>query len=97
MTGYSLYWNISKRMVAVFIAQALSVIGAGSLVGIDVIQSSLLAGLLGVANVLEILARKYLNDGRLTKEEIDMAFGVLDSKTHNDMNGKDTTEITDEY
>ena len=76
-------------MVAVFIAQALSVIGAGSLVGIDVIQSSLLAGLLGVANVLEILARKYLNDGKLTYEEVNQAFGILDSKTHNDMNGRE--------
>ncbi len=76
-------------MVAVFIAQALSVIGAGSLVGIDVLQSSLLAGLLGVANVLEILARKYLNDGQLTMEEVNQAFGILDSKTHNDMNGRE--------
>lgn len=76
-------------MVAVFIAQALSVIGAGSLVGIDVLQSSLLAGLLGVANVLEILARKYLNDGQLTIDEVNQAFGILDSKTHNDMNGRE--------
>jgi hypothetical protein len=75
-------------MVAVFIAQALSVIGAGSLVGIDVFSSALLAGLLGVANVLEILARKYLNDGQLTMEEVNQAFGILDSKTHNDMNGR---------
>jgi hypothetical protein len=45
-------------MVAVFIAQALSVIGAGSLIGIDVVQSSLLAGLLGVANVLENTCKK---------------------------------------
>ena len=89
MEGYSLYWNITKRMVAVFIAQALSVIGAGSLIGIDVLQSSLLAGLLGVANVLEILARKYLNDGSLSYEEVNQAFGILDSKTHNDMNGKE--------
>ena len=84
-----MYWNISKRMIAVFIAQALSVIGAGSLVGIDVLESSLLAGLLGVANVLEILARKYLNDGQLTMEEVNQAFGILDSKTHNDMNGRE--------
>ena len=76
-------------MIAVFIAQALSVIGAGSLVGIDVLESSLLAGLLGVANVLEILARKYLNDGQLTMEEVNQAFGILDSKTHNDMNGRE--------
>ena len=81
--------HISKRMIAVFIAQALSVIGAGSLVGIDVLESSLLAGLLGVANVLEILARKYLNDGQLSMEEVNQAFGILDSKTHNDMNGRE--------
>ena len=68
MKGYALYWNISKRMIAVFIAQALSVIGAGSLVGIDVLESSLLAGLLGVANVLDILDRKYLNDVQLSME-----------------------------
>tara|TARA_R100000951_G_scaffold67997_1_gene57417 strand:+ start:4456 stop:4737 length:282 start_codon:yes stop_codon:yes gene_type:complete len=88
MKGYPLYWNISKRMIAVFIAQALSVIGAGSLIGIDVFSSALLAGLLGVANVLEILARKYLNDGQLTYDEVNQAFGILDSKTHNDMNGR---------
>ena len=88
MKGYSLYWNISKRMIAVFIAQALSVIGAGSLVGIDVFSSALLAGLLGVANVLEILARKYLNDGQLTYDEVNQAFGILDIKTQNDRNGR---------
>lgn len=81
MATFDLYVNIAKRMIAVFIAQALSVIGAGSLVGIDVLQSSLLAGLLGVANVVEVLARKYLNDGRLTLEEINQAFGVLDNKS----------------
>ena len=56
--------------------------------GIDVISSALLAGLLGVANVLEILARKYLNDGQMTYDEVNQAFGILDSKTHNDMNGR---------
>lgn len=81
MATFDLYVNIAKRMIAVFIAQALSVIGAGSLVGIDVLQSSLLAGLLGVANVVEVLARKYLNDGKLTMEEINQAFGVLDNKS----------------
>ena len=89
VNGFGSKGEMSEKPAFDFIAQALSVIGAGSLVGIDVLQSSLLAGLLGVANVLEILARKYLNDGQLTIDEVNQAFGILDSKTHNDMNGRE--------
>ena len=39
------------RMFAVFIANGLAVIGAGSLVGIDTISAVLLAGSLGVIKV----------------------------------------------
>ena len=49
--GWTLYLNIAKRIIAVFIAQSLSILGAGSLVGIDVYQSALLAGIMGVAHV----------------------------------------------
>ena len=59
--GWALYINILKRIVAVFVAQGLSILGAGSLVGIDVYQSALLAGIMGVAHVVEMLARKYIN------------------------------------
>ena len=68
--GWSLYVNIAKRILAVFIAQSLSILGAGSLVGIDVSQSALLAGIMGVAHVLEMLARKYIDDGKITLEEV---------------------------
>ena len=64
--GWSLYVNIVKRILAVFIAQSLSILGAGSLVGIDVYQSALLAGIMGVAHVLEMLARKYIDHGKIT-------------------------------
>ena len=37
-TGYKLYIDIIKRIIAVFVAQGLSILGAGSLVGIDVYQ-----------------------------------------------------------
>jgi hypothetical protein len=43
--------NILLRIIAVFAASGLSVIGAGSLVGISVAQAVILAGALGVATV----------------------------------------------
>jgi len=33
-----------------------------------------LAGFMGIANVVEDLSRGYLNDGKLTNDEIDRAF-----------------------
>ena len=72
--------NILTRIIAVFAASGLSVIGAGSLVGIEVWQAALLAGGLGVATVVESLARAYLDDGKLTKEEINQAFAKVDKK-----------------
>jgi hypothetical protein len=68
------YLKIAKRMLALFLVTALATIGAGALIGIDAIQTAILAGVMGVANVVEDLARGYLNDGELTEEEIDQAF-----------------------
>lgn len=69
---------IFSRVIAVFAASGLSVIGAGSIVGIGLAQAVLLAGALGVATVLEALARAYLADGKLTTAEIDEAFALVD-------------------
>lgn len=66
---------ILARMVAVFVANGLAIIGAGSIIGIDTLSSVLLAGALGVAKVTEALARGFLDDGKLTLEEINEAFG----------------------
>jgi len=68
------------RMIAVFIANGLAVIGAGSIIGIDIIDSILLAGSLGVIKVSEQLARNFLDDGKLTLEEINESFSVLEKK-----------------
>jgi hypothetical protein len=72
--------NISMRMVAVFASSGLSVIGAGSLFGLDVITAAMMAGLLGVATVVESLARSFLDDGKLTMAEINEAFSKVDKK-----------------
>ena len=78
--GWTLYLNIAKRIIAVFIAQSLSILGAGSLVGIDVYQSALLAGIMGVAHVLEMLARKYIDDGKITLEDVNEVFNSVPTR-----------------
>jgi hypothetical protein len=72
--------NVMMRILAVIAAEALGVIGAGSLVGIEVWQAAVLAGALGAARVLEALARFFLADGNLSAEEINAAFAQVDKK-----------------
>jgi hypothetical protein len=67
--------SIAGRMVAVFVATALGVIGTGALIGVEVWQAALMAGIGGVATVLEGLSRAYLQDGKLTLDEINQVFG----------------------
>jgi hypothetical protein len=73
-------WNIFFRIVAVFAASGLSIIGAGSLVGIDTLTAVIMAGTLGVATVVEKLARAFLDDGKLSASEINSAFSSVDKK-----------------
>lgn len=72
--------NIFMRIVAVFAASGLSVIGAGAVVGIETYKAVILAGTLGVATVVEKLARGFLDDGKLTVSEINSAFSAVDKK-----------------
>ena len=74
--------NVLMRIVAVFAASGLSVLGAGAVVGIDTIQAVMLAGLLGVASVIERLARAFLDDGKLSLAEINDAFKTVDKKAN---------------
>ena len=67
-------FNIIKRIIALFVVSALTTIGAGSIIGLDTIKTAILAGVLGIAHVVEDLARSYLNDGKLSKNEINEAF-----------------------
>lgn len=60
--------------MAVFIVGALGTLGAGAIVGIDAWVALSMAGLLAVASVGERLAREYLDDGKLTLDEINGAF-----------------------
>ena len=73
-------WNILARIIAVFAASGLSVIGAGAVVGISTAKAVILAGTLGVATVVERLARGFLDDGKLTISEINAAFVKVDKR-----------------
>jgi hypothetical protein len=70
--------NVLMRIVAVFAASGLGVIGAGAIAGISVTKAMLVAGLTAVAAVVEKLARAFMDDGKLTLDEINAAFSTVD-------------------
>lgn len=72
--------NILLRILAVFAASGLSVIGAGAIAGVDTITAVTVAGLTAVAAVVEKLARGFMNDGKLDLDEINAAFSAVDTK-----------------
>jgi hypothetical protein len=79
--------NILLRIVAVFAASGLSVVGAGAIAGISVLKAVSVAGLTAVAAVVEKLSRGFINDGKLETQEINAAFAAVDvySKTAADL------------
>ena len=70
--------NVLMRIVAVFAASGLSVIGAGAIAGVDTITAVTVAGLTAVAAVVEKLARAFMDDGKLSLDEINAAFSTVD-------------------
>jgi ABC-type phosphate transport system substrate-binding protein len=86
-SGFKMFGNILLRIVAVFAASGLGVIGAGSIAGISVMKAVTVAGLTAVAAVVEKLARGFMNDGKLSLDEINSAFAAVDvnSKTAADL------------
>ena len=76
--GFATIKNIFWRILAVFAASGLTVLGAGAVVGVELYSAVLMAGILGVATVVERLARAFLDDGKLTMDEINQAFAKVD-------------------
>lgn len=84
--------DILYRILAVFVATALATIGTGSLVGVSIAQSALMAGAGAVAAVIERLARAFIDDGKLTSEEINAAFNIKDPRKTADGLGEESPE-----
>ena len=70
--------QILLRILAVFAASGLSVIGAGAIAGVELWKACLMAGVAGVATVVEGLARAYMDDGQIDKDEINSVFNKVD-------------------
>lgn len=66
--------NVFLRILATFAASGLGVIGAGAIAGVSMWKSMFMAGIAGVAVVVEGIARAFLDDGKISKAEIDQVF-----------------------
>jgi hypothetical protein len=72
--------DVVLRSFALFLVTALPAIGAGSFVGIAPIHSAVIAGALAVSRILTDLAKAFLDDGKLTQEEVDAIFKKANKK-----------------
>lgn len=72
--------NICLRILATFAASGLGVIGAGTIAGVPVWKAVFMAGIAGVATVIEGLSRAFLDDGKLSIDEINQVFNKVDKK-----------------
>ena len=72
--------NILLRILATFAASGLSVMGAGAIAGVPLGKAAMMAGIGGVAVVVEGLSRAFLDDGKLSVSEINAVFSTVDKK-----------------
>jgi hypothetical protein len=73
--------NILLRILATFAASGLGVIGAGTIAGVPLYKAIFMAGIAGVATVIEGLSRAFLDDGKLSLTEINDVFNKVDKKS----------------
>ncbi len=86
--------SILMRILATFAASGLGVIGAGTIAGVPVLKSVFMAGLAGVATVIEGLSRAFLDDGKLTASEVNAVFSRFDRKDVSDSEVAKKAEAT---
>lgn len=72
--------NILLRILATFAASGLGVIGAGTIAGVPLWKAIFMAGIAGVATVVEGLSRAFLDDGKLSLDEINNVFSKVEKK-----------------
>jgi hypothetical protein len=71
--------TLALRILATFAASGLGVIGAGAVANVPIWKAILMAGVGGVASVIEGLSRAYLDDGKLSVAEINAVFDKVET------------------
>jgi hypothetical protein len=82
--------NVILRILATFAASGLGVIGAGAIAGVPLLKAIFMAGIAGVAIVVEGLSREFLDDGKLSLSEINDVFNKVDKKAPVKVNKNET-------
>lgn len=72
--------NLLARILAVFIIESTGTIAGASLLHMNTYLAAALAGILAVYMVFRDLAKDFLNDGKLTQDEIDAVFKKVSDK-----------------
>lgn len=86
------FLNVIARIVATFVASALGVIGAGAVMGVELWLAMAMGGILAVAKVIERLSVAFLEDGKLTRAEINAAFAPAMTLKGVDQDGNATSQ-----
>lgn len=71
---------IIYRIIATFTVSGLGVVGAGAITNIPLWKAVMMAGFGSVAQVIEGLARAYLNDGTISTEEMEAVFHEVEDE-----------------
>jgi hypothetical protein len=73
--------DIAGRIIALFLTNALGVVTGAAVIApeLDIWKAAAIAGAVSVFKVVESLAKASV-DGKLTSEEIDVAFGATPAK-----------------
>lgn len=72
--------DIVRRTFAVVILNITGAFVGGSVIGIEIWQSAVMAAVAGVMAVAQELSRSYLADGKLDVDEINRTFGKIAEK-----------------
>ena len=66
--------EILQRMAAVIVLKVSGVFALGSVAGVSLVQSAIVAAGMGILEVLDGLSRAYLDDGNISRSEINSVF-----------------------
>lgn len=72
--------DLSGRTLAYIIMKISGTFVGGSAIGLAFWQSCVMAAAVGIMEIAEEMSRNFLNDGKITSEEMDSSFGKLQEK-----------------